>query len=744
LIRACAVWGSLLNSRKSGKGPSRAAARPAQVDSSRSGESVARASSANAWDRNFHFGLIAVAVVAAAVRCVYLYQLHGTPFFSTLILDGRAYDAWAQTIVGGDWLGTEVFYQAPLYPYLLSLIYGAAGHSPMAVRVVQSLLGVCACLLLAWTGRRLFDSRVGLIAGVLLALYPPAIFFDGIVQKASVDLALITLLLALVVEFSLRRSWPWLLGLGLTLGSLTLNRENAGLLLPVLLGWIWLAFRPESPGRRLMYLATLTAATALPLATVGLRNYYVGGEFLLTTSQFGPNFYIGNHTGASGRYDPIEADRGDPRFERADATRLAEADLGRKLSPSQVSRYWLARSWADISGQPGAWLRLCGWKTLLVLNAQELVDSEGIDAYADFSWLLRGLYYLLGFGVVTPLAVLGVWATRRDWRKLAVLYAMFLCLAASTVMFYVLARYRFTLTPIVILFAACGLRAIPQMFAAARTGAFWREWGVGCLLAALAAIVCNYRIPDSRDRAITYMNVGMGLLNDQRPADAISPLQKAIEIKPTLAGAYHNLGQAFTALDREQEAVAQYELALRYSPNFGISHARLGQYYSDKRPELAVEHLRSAVQALPANVLLRLELAELLDRQKDVAGCLAEFRAALRVDPACWQCANNLAWILATDADANNRNGAEAVTVAEGLIEREFPPGAEHTEPLREAALLDTLAAAYAEAGRFTEATTTINRAIELAAQQNADKVFQAGLIQRSNLYAAQQPYRRA
>ena len=65
------------------------------------------------------FGIFAIALL---VRALHLWQLHGSLVFDTLMGDARSYDAWARRIAAGDWLGTEVFYQAPLYPYFLGTI----------------------------------------------------------------------------------------------------------------------------------------------------------------------------------------------------------------------------------------------------------------------------------------------------------------------------------------------------------------------------------------------------------------------------------------------------------------------------------------------------------------------------------------------------------------------------------------------------------------------------------------------
>lgn len=243
-------------------------------------------------------------------------------------------------------------------------------------------------------------------------------FFDGLIQKATLDLWLMTLLLALVAEATQRRTWPWLLAAGAALGALTLNRENARILYPVFAAWIWFYFGTVPVRQRAGWIAAFTAGMALFLLPVGLRNYWIGGEFALSTSQVGPNFYIGNHAGATGRYEPLVPRRGDPQFERADATRLAEQAKGHKLSPGEVSRYWLQRSFDDIEQQPLDWLRLLGWKFLLLFNSAEMADSEAIEVYSNYSWLLRALSPLWHFGVVMPLAAFGVWFTRRRWREL--------------------------------------------------------------------------------------------------------------------------------------------------------------------------------------------------------------------------------------------------------------------------------------------------------------------------------------
>src|SRR5437899_7258072 len=78
---------------------------------------------------SFRSAALAIFAVALTLRLIHIWQIRQSPFFNVLIGDARGYDEWAQQIAGGDWIGHDVFYQAPLYPYFLGSIYWLAGRS---------------------------------------------------------------------------------------------------------------------------------------------------------------------------------------------------------------------------------------------------------------------------------------------------------------------------------------------------------------------------------------------------------------------------------------------------------------------------------------------------------------------------------------------------------------------------------------------------------------------------------------
>lgn len=269
-------------------------------------------------------------MLALAVRLVVLWQLRDADFSHVLFGDAAQYDRWAQTIASGDWIGHGVFYQSPLYPYALGAIYALLGRHLPVIRMVQGIGDAVACAMIAVTARRLFGGAAGWAAGLLAAVYGPALFFIADIQKSSLDLLLVSALVFAATpperELSLNRCAVS----GIVAGLLALNRENALVLIVPVALWCYAC----SSRRRLAAVAVVCAA-AVVLVPVGLRNWEVGGEFHLTTSQLGPNLYIGNNPQADGTYVPLVKGHGSAEYEQDDATDLAQAALGRTLTPEK-------------------------------------------------------------------------------------------------------------------------------------------------------------------------------------------------------------------------------------------------------------------------------------------------------------------------------------------------------------------------------------------------------------------------
>ncbi len=541
--------------------------------------------------RQWRLWLTAVFVVALAIRAVVILQLRHSVVFDVLVGDGREYDAWAQRIVGGDWMGSGVFYQTPLYPYALAVVYWLVGHHVLAVRLIQAVLGATSCVLIGIATAQFFTRRAGVIASALLAVYGPAVFFDTLIQKSSVDGLLGAACLALLGAFSRSRRLTTLAGAAIAAALFTLNRENAAILLLLVVAWllVFLSFSPAAPWRqRVGWAATFAAVFLLTLLPIGVRNWRAGGEFVLTTAQAGPNFYIGNHAGAPGVYQPLVVARGDAEFERTDAERLAVQAAGAPLTPGEVSTFWLRRGLAFVASEPAAWMTLLAKKTALTFASVEVADAESIEAYADWSSALRVLAWI-NFGALLPLAAFGMWVTRHRWRELFVLYLYLGGMAATVALFYVMARYRFPLVPVLAMFGGAGLAALARELRG-------RDLVAALACAALAAVGSNAFFHERPDP--TYANVGAELLRSGQTEKAIPLLERAITTAPDHEPAYFALGVALDQIGHKDRALEQFKIAVDIAPDDFNAQSALALALADAgRHEDALRHFAAAVGA---------------------------------------------------------------------------------------------------------------------------------------------------
>ena len=159
--------------------------------------------------------------------------------------------------------------------------------------------------------------------------------------------------------------------------------------------------------------------------------------------------------------------------------------------------------------------------------------------------------------------------------------------------------------------------------------------------------------------------------------------------------------------------------------NLGVALAAKGRF------DEAIENYRKAIQINSNRPETFFHLGMTLGQLGRTREAVAQYREALRLNPNLAGALNNLAWVLAASPDDELRNGAEAVRLAERACELTH-----YGEPL----FIETLAAAYAEAGRFPEAVTTAEKAEQLATAAGLAAVA-AKNRQLLELYRAGKPY---
>jgi 4-amino-4-deoxy-L-arabinose transferase-like glycosyltransferase len=551
-------------------------------------------------DRRDALAMAVVFVLALVLRLVYLHQVDSLPFFEFPLIDARSYDEWGRAIALGDWLGDSVFYQAPAYPYFLGIVYSIFGADLAWAHTTQMVLGAVSCLFLYLATRQIFGRNVALAAGLILAGYAPALFFDGMIQKTSLGLFLTTGLLALLAGFAAKPTLGRIAVAGAVAGLLALTRENALVFAVVVPAWLVLRYPSVELPKRFAFSGAFALGLALVLLPVGFRNLAVGDTFAVTTSQLGPNFFIGNNAEATGLYRPLMPGRQTPDFEGRDAARAAAWETGRELPPGEVSAYWLDRSLAWIADEPGRWLLLLFQKTLFTLNDYEIPDTEDIYVHAEFSSVLSVLHPVLRFGVILPLALAGLvfaWRERSAGRAGELIGLLAVVFTGAVAVFYVWARYRFPLVPLLVPFAAL---ALVRTFTLARGGE-WRSLAGPGIVLVLGAAVSNLTLFDREALSqAAWVNLGNIMIRESRLTEAESYLDRAVAIEHESAGLHFHLAVLRFRQDRMAEAEPSLRRMLELDPNDFRGHRMLGQLLrTDGRREEANHHLKESVRLDP-------------------------------------------------------------------------------------------------------------------------------------------------
>ena len=269
--------------------------------------------------------------------------------------------------------------------------------------------------------------------------------------------------------------------------------------------------------------------------------------------------------------------------------------------------------------------------------------------------------------------------------------------------------------------------------------------------------------------------LGVLLLQAGRSGEALEQFQRAVEIEPGSAAAHCHLGEALEAQQKPEDARAEFERALALDNRYAPALYQQGKALEKQgRAEAAIASWRKALTLRPGYADAQLSLAHALSARGESAEALEHWRAGLQLQPNDLRALREAAWVLATSSDAALRNGPEAVSLAVRALQLARGPGVMrnagpvgvgetipdharesqsrtashgHDSPVRaappatpisdqEAAALDTLAAAYAECGRFADSVLTARRALPAARSTRADEIKA-----RIRLYESQSPF---
>jgi tetratricopeptide (TPR) repeat protein len=247
----------------------------------------------------------------------------------------------------------------------------------------------------------------------------------------------------------------------------------------------------------------------------------------------------------------------------------------------------------------------------------------------------------------------------------------------------------------------------------------------------------------------THIFMGIALGKQKKYDEAIAHYTAALKLNPDSAVAENNLARILHTQGRFAAAIEHYNAALEIDPKLALAHNNLGILLIQKGNLVeGTKHLREALRLKPGNAETEFNLALALNQQEqwsEAAGfftetmgnhpndpnahyefavalahlkrtreAMSQYAAALLIQPDFPDALDGLAWILSTDANPAFRNGMEAVKMSEQACTL-----TSRNDPVK----LKTLAAAYAETGRFEDAINILRTAKDLAAKANRQEL---------------------
>jgi len=404
--------------------------------------------------------------------------------------DAGEYDAVAQHLAAGEGFldehGRRSSFRPPLYPFFLSLIYRACGHSYPAVALVESLLGAVTVLLLAGIALEAFGSRAALLTGALAAVYPSMTFLyfgPGSLCNETFFIALLSVFLLLMQRFGHSESPRMLIASGALLGLCALTKASSMFLILFVAGFLF--WRPRggepqkdyrrSAARFLLFFLLPAVLVILPWT---IRNGFVHRAFVPISTNGGLSLYWSNNLERRGL-------QGQPStLDWSEMAGMSEVEMSAHLTSKAIE---------ELKAQPGRIPKLLVRKEMMLFDPSYTAQWSREDRPIRYNAIYVWAFPLFLYGLL--------WGLRQGNPRQKHLAGLGLCIIAYfmaiTLVFHGDVRYRAQFEAVMVLLAGAGMEQLLAQWGG-RAAAGLGVWGLanflvylnyGPVLAGIKAIV---------------------------------------------------------------------------------------------------------------------------------------------------------------------------------------------------------------------------------------------------------------
>ncbi|MEW6411619.1 MAG: glycosyltransferase family 39 protein [Candidatus Zixiibacteriota bacterium] len=544
-------------------------------------------------------GLIAVIIIATILRLIYLEAYHDLPLWDQLTVDNYYHHNWALSIANGNLLGDTTYFRAPFYVFCLAALYSVLGASLWVARIFGLVIGLTSILMTYKIGRRVFGHKVGLLAATIHALYPVTLYFEFEL--------LLDPLFTLLFQIAIYRALIWwesqrtldMFYCGLWLGLAAITRPTAMILVPIV--FIVIASIRKWTLPTIKHCVAFVLGIILIVLPITVRNIVVADDPVLIASQGGINFYIGNNEAADG----ISAAMPEPlgfNWRIQQITFIAERDLGKKLSPGEVSTYWFNKALQWIQQNPASFISLYLEKLYRHVSNREISNNRNLDHFFDQVLILKS--NPLSFGILFALSVVGVFLVWGRNNRALLLYTIIICYMLVSALFFFNSRFRLPLLPIFFVLSSYSLYWLSQ-----RLTKHPKQVLLPLAAAVLFGLFSFHMIVKLPEGAPSQYLTSQGLyyLNNGEYRKALQTFQIARAIDPTFPETNLNIGAAFVRLGKLDSALYYFDREHEFNPLRPKTYTNIASVHLLRnQPRMALQEVEKTLQAMPYDITANL------------------------------------------------------------------------------------------------------------------------------------------
>ena len=380
-----------------------------------------------------HHLMLVIFLLALIIRLIFVIPSKNIPSS-----DAASYDSLGLSLSKGDGYvnadGSPNSFRPPFYPAFLAIIYKFFGHSYPAVRVIQSIIGAIACVLIFLIAGRIGGSSMGFLSSFLFAAYPP---FIKSAELLLTELFFTFILLLIIfylfkIQEHIRNKDCIILGILLGIGLLT---RSMMILFPFFIIPVFI-YSKKGPllniFKKYMIVLLFLGLTVLPWI---IRNYAVYHKFVPVSTQGGITFYS-SYRPPNGIFGML-ATEDDPVV--VEAIKIS--------SPVSSSDFLVKKTWNFIVNNP---------RKVLFLEFEKI-----IYLWAPFDWeIIGGRWFNFIYAAMLPFFAVGFFLSLRRFKRFYLILLPIIYLQITSLIFYGSPRFRMPIEPYLFILSMVGINGI--------------------------------------------------------------------------------------------------------------------------------------------------------------------------------------------------------------------------------------------------------------------------------------------